>query len=159
MRSLRKLRAILVIAVTWSLFWIIGGFVMTAAMLLYLRLRWGKIPGLPLEAWATALMMFGAIGAVLGTVFATGLAWAGRRQNWAFTSRRAATLGAFGGVGCYLSWFLGVELLLGQAFPPALGSAAIYGALGALTGIITYATAARGRLPAPPGEAARLPGP
>lgn len=158
MTSLRKLRAILVIALTWGAFWVLGGLLLTAAALLFARLRWGTIAGFPLHELPLVLAMFGVIGSVLGVTFATGLAWAGRRRNWRLTAWRAAALGAVGGVGCYLLWFLGVELLMDAAFAPTLGSTVAYGALGALTGIVTHGTAARGQLPAEAEAARRLPG-
>ncbi|MEZ4376762.1 MAG: hypothetical protein R3B35_00595 [Gemmatimonadales bacterium] len=157
MASFRKLRAILVIALTWGLFWVIGGALLTGGILALLWMRAGRITAIPLDELAFALVSFAMIGAVLGTVFATSLAWAGRRRDWRLTGWRAATLGALGGTGCYLLWFLGVEFLVNAAFAPTLGGTVAFGALGALTGVLTHGTAARGRLPAGAEAAGQLP--
>jgi hypothetical protein len=157
MMSFRKLRAILVIALTWAMLWVVGGFLLMALLALPSFLTAGRAS--VIGPWLLMpLAMFASIGAAMGVAFATGLAVAGRRGGWALTRARAVSLGAVGGAGCYLLFMLGLSLTFGWEFGLSLGSLATYGALGALTGIVTYGTAARGTLPTEPDAVPRLPG-
>jgi len=146
----RKLRAILVIALTWGAFWAMGGLLLFVAVRLFTDARMGRSLLLP-------VFLFGVVGATLGVAFGLGIALAGRRPGWRLTLGRSILLGAFGAMGAMLLYQAVVALTFGFPFAPALAELGFFGGLGALTGVLTHGTAARGRLPAGAEAAGRLP--
>lgn len=138
----RRLRAIALTAVMWSVPWgILGGVVFAVG----LRLRGidpsASVFGLPLSlgAFAVGLKVFGIFGAIAGAVFGTAMSIGERtRTLHTLSPRRFATWGALGGaalpitltaawVGNTGRWFNSYWVVIGAA--AALGAASAWSML------------------------------
>jgi len=143
------------IALIWGVFWGVLGPLLTAALALVIGAS-GPFSGPLSHVWGL-IVSFAVLGAGMGVGFSGLIALLGRRKGWGLTRGRALLLGAGGGVvvyGLYLAVLLVVNLEGGPI--PAVLPVVMIASLGAITGVLTFGTAARGSLPAPPGESKRI---
>lgn len=148
MNRFRGLRAMLVITLTWAVFWGVIGPLITAAVLLVIGAS-GPFSGSLGHVWGF-IMGFAVIGAAMGLGFSGLIALSGRRDGWSLTRGWALLLGAVGGVVVY-GLYLTVIALADVGGGPILDvlPATIIAGLGAVTGVLTFGAAARGSLPGP----------
>ncbi len=147
MAELRKVRAVLRLAVVSAVFW--------GSAALLGRIGYDIVEGHPpfvfaLVPWyLTRFFLVGAtLGFVGGAIYAGAIALAPNADNLsAFTAKRAAFLGALGGGIVFL--VVRVTLLTGVTagfVPTVLVPTLVFGALGAATGLGILGTAKRGEL-------------
>ncbi|MEO8479011.1 MAG: hypothetical protein ABI542_05200 [Gemmatimonadota bacterium] len=154
MSGFRKLRAALVIALTWGVFWGVVGPLLAAAISLVIGASGPFSDGLGTLAWLFVTYAF--VGGAMGLGFAGLTMILGRRKGWSLTRGRAILLGAFGGLVAYGLYGAGMGLVKGWI--PNFGAlpAAMVAGIGAITGVLTFGTAARGKLPAGNNEPKRI---
>jgi len=139
MVSLRRLRAVALLALTSSVAWAVAGLLVVNLWVL----AEGGAPTLDRLWYPVAV--FGFLGLLSGAVYACLLALIPARQDGQrFTAMRAAVSGLVSGVGV----FGGILLTLADG-GPALGPALWFGGVGTLVGLGIHRVASRGRL-APP---------
>lgn len=154
MSGIRKLRAALMIALTWGLFWGVAGTVIAFAVVLVFQSAnpfsegWGQI--------ADMFLLFVGVGGAMGLTFSGIMAVAGRRGGWSLTRGRALLLGAMGGALGYLLFAVGTRLFPGGVANVTPLIIAVFTGIGAITGMLTFGTVARGKLPASSDESKRI---
>lgn len=155
MSGLRKLRAALVIALTWGVFWGVVGVVLSSVIPILIGARGPLDNGI--RQLANMFFLYGSIGGFMGLAFSAAMAVLGRGGQWQLTRGRALLLGSAGGLGGVLLFSVGAQALLGwNMIAMNVQSVAIFTGIGAITGILTFGTAARGNLPTGRGERKRI---
>jgi hypothetical protein len=142
----RSVRATLIIAIAWAIPWALGG---AAFSFLLLRSRLGPFVLSPPELFRVlgmALLMYGIAGAAQGVLFALILWTIGRHWRRPLTGLSVALLGAIAGstpplVLIALLIARGSQAPSGASVIVPIAFVALWGALGALLAVATFAAA------------------
>jgi hypothetical protein len=140
MISLRRLRAVLLLAIVSAIGWgIVGLLIAVGGNLL------GGI-GIRLGALVSVFGMFALFGFVAGAIYAVAIAMLPQREGQSgLSALRAGLMGVIGG----LAVFLGLQVALVEGFSgTSLAVWAVFGLIGGATGVAIQRVAQRGALPA-----------